>query len=109
MDRPAKLVFGNRLAGVQRIADHIEDAAEGVRPDRYGNRAAGVFGGRAAAEAFCRVEREAADPVVAEVLLHLGDQGFAVHVDVDGVEQRGQIARRKLNVDDGADHATYGA
>ena len=93
MDRPALGVGRDRLAGVERLAEHVEDPPEGAGADRDGDRRARVLGRRAALQPVGRVEGEAAHPVVAEVLLDLGDEGLglavAAHGDVHRVEDRG--------------------
>ena len=59
---------------VDRVAEHVPDAAERHLADRHRDRRAGVDHVGAAREAVGRVHRDRADAVVAEVLLHLGDQ-----------------------------------
>ena len=56
------------------LAEHVEDAAEGDLADRHRDRAAGVDHVGAAGEAVGGVHGDGAHAVVAEVLLHLGDQ-----------------------------------
>ena len=73
--------------------------------DRHGDRGAGVDHVDSAREAVRRVHRDRAHAVVAQVLLHLGDQrpgGAAVgarHLDREGVVDLGQLAG-----EDGVDH-----
>ena len=80
---------------------------------RDGDRAAGVDRVDAAGQAVGRGHGDAADPVVAEVLLDLADDLRAVApADLDGVVDRGQLAGRELDVDDrpgDLDHAPVGA
>ncbi len=73
VDRPALLV-ADRAGEVDRVAEHVEDAAERRAPDGDRDRAAGVEHLGAAGEAVGRVHRHRADAVVAEVLLHLADE-----------------------------------
>ena len=73
VDRPALLGL-DRLAEVDRLAEQVEDAAQGGVADRNRDRAAGVDHLVAALQAVGGVHRDGADPVVAEVLLHLADQ-----------------------------------
>ena len=74
----------DRVAVVDRLAEQVEDAAQGVVADRDRDRAAGVDHLVAALEAVGGVHRDRADAVVAEVLLDLADQlgRFAVAVAV---------------------------
>ena len=101
--------IGDVGAGVQWLTHHVEDAAQRLRAHGDGNCRTGVFGRCAAAQPVSGVQRQTAHPVVAQVLLHLGNQPLAVHVHVHGVEQLRQIARGKFNVyhrTDDASHAT---
>ena len=59
---------------VDRLAEDVEDAAEGRLADRHRDRAAGVADLRAAGEAVRRGHGDRADPVVAEVLLDLAGE-----------------------------------
>ena len=62
------------LAVVDRVAEHVPEAAERLLADRDGDRRAGVDHVDAARDAVGGVHRDRADAVVAEVLLHLCDQ-----------------------------------
>ena len=73
VDRPALLGL-HRLAEVDRLAEQVEDAAQGRVADRNRDRPAGVDHLVAALQAVGGVHRHRAHPVVAEVLLHLADQ-----------------------------------
>ena len=75
VNRPALRVLRDIRLLVDGLADHVPDAAERQVADRYRDRAAGVFHFETAREAVGRVHRNGADPVVAQVLLHLGDDG----------------------------------
>ena len=70
------------VAVVDRLAEQVEDAAQGDVADRNRDRAAGVDDLVAALDPVGRVHRDRADAVVAEVLLDLADQlgRFAVAV-----------------------------
>ena len=93
VDRPALLDL-DRLALVDHVAEHVEDAAERDVADRHGDRAARVDDLHAAREAVGHVERDRADAVVAEVLLHLADERAAVvgALDRDRVVDLGELA-----------------
>ena len=100
MDRQGVLARNIALL-VDRIAENVEDAPEGDFADRYRDRAAGVEHGNAAGEAVGRRHRDRADPVVAEVLLDLaGERLQAFALDLDGVVDARQLARRELDVHD---------
>ena len=59
--------------------------------------------GDAAGEPVGRRHRHGADPVVAEVLLDLAHERIlALALDLDGVEDLGQLAGGELDVDDGS-------
>ena len=73
VDRPALLDL-DRLALVDDVAEHVEDAAERHLADGHRDRAAGVLDLHAAGQAVGRVHGDRADAVVAEVLLHLADE-----------------------------------
>ncbi len=73
MDRPA-LVVVDVAAVVDRLAEQVEDPAEGALADRDRDRPAGVDHLVAALEAVGGVHRDRAHAVVAEVLLHLERQ-----------------------------------
>ena len=94
---------------VERLAEHVEEAAQRLRPDRHRDRRAGIDDDGAAAQSVGRVHRQAAHPVVSQVLLDLGDDRAAIGGDLDGVEQGRQIAGRELDVHDRPDHLRYPA
>src|SRR5262249_6653152 len=70
VDRPG-LLRVHRTAAVDRLAEKVEDAAEGLLADGDLDGGPGVDGGHAAIEAFGGAEGDAADAVAAEVLLDL--------------------------------------
>ena len=72
------LVRLHRAELVDRLADDVQDAAEGRRAHRHRDRAAGVDRLHAPHHAVGGLHAHAAHPVLPEVLLHLGD-----HVDRD--------------------------
>ncbi len=91
MDRLA-LVALDRLAVVDRLAEQVEDAAEGLFADGHHDRRAGIDGGHAPHEAVGRRESDGADDVVAEVLGDLADEVDAplFVLDLDRVIDLGQ-------------------
>ena len=99
VDRPA-LVVADVAGEVDRLAEHVEDAAERRAADRHRDRAAGVDDLHAAGEAVGRVHRDRAHAVVAEVLLHLADEDAVLAaVDRDRVVDLGELLG-----EDGLDH-----
>ena len=74
MDRPA-LDVGRRRLLVDRLPEHVPDAAERAVADGNRDRRARVDDGRTARKPVRRVHGDGANAVVAEVLLHLRDEG----------------------------------
>src|SRR6185312_8299414 len=108
MDRPAGCVLGDRRTVVDRLAEHVEDAAERVRADRDRDRAAGVDHFHSANDGIGRRHGDGADLVAADVLLHLGHDANLVAVgrlgaDVERVVELGQVLRLELDVEHRAD------
>ena len=88
MDRPALDVGRRVLALVDRLADHVPQAAEGSPTGTViGCPVSSISSPR---EAVRGVHRDGADTVVAEMLLHLGDQLAAVGGDAERAVDRGQ-------------------
>src|SRR5215208_121785 len=86
---------------VDRVAEDVEDTAEGHLAHRNGDRSARVDDGHIASEPVCRRHRHGSDPVVAEVLLDLAhERSLAVALDLDRVVDGRQLAGRTLDVDD---------
>ena len=106
MDRPA--LAGRRLLAVDRVADHVPDAAERDVADRHRDRSARVDDLRPACETVGRVHCDGADAIVAEMLLHLRDQLAVVGLDAERAVDRGQPVREDgvendaLDLDDAA-------
>jgi peptide chain release factor 1 len=75
VDRPALGVRRRGRLLVDRLADHIPDAAERDVSDRNRDRPAGVLDGETTREPVGRIHRDRADAIVTEVLLHLCDDG----------------------------------
>ncbi len=98
----------DRTAIVDRVAGHVEDAAERPLAHRNGDRAAGVGHRHAALKAFGGRHRDGADPFFAEMLLHFeGELGrAAVHFILDlerVVDAREFSGVGEVHVDDGTD------
>ena len=77
MDR-ARGLGVDRAGFVDRIADHVDDAAEQFRADRHGNRRAGVGDFLTAHEAFRGIHGDGAHGQFAEMLGDFQHQPVAV-------------------------------
>ena len=64
----------DRAALVDRLADHVQDAAQRLRPDRHGDRPAGVHHLLAAHQAVGAVHGDAAHGALAQFLRHFQHQ-----------------------------------
>ena len=93
----------DRTLLVDRLADHVQDAAERLRPDRHGDRAAGVHHLLAAHDAVGAVHGDAAHGALAEFLRHFQHQRVVGQLGVQRVLDERQFAV-ELHVDDGAHH-----
>jgi len=85
------------LLAVDRVADHIPDAAERHVADRHRDRLLRVDDLDSPREPVGRVHRDSTDAVVAEVLLHLRDQlsrpALLGDVDAERVVDLGELVR----------------
>jgi peptide chain release factor 1 len=87
---------------VDRLADHVEDAAQRARTHGDRDRLPGVAHQGAADEAVRRVHGDGAHRRLAEVLRNLEHEAAAVVGGFQGVQDLGQVAL-ELHVHDGAD------
>src|SRR5438552_1658565 len=99
----------DRAALVDRLADHVHDAAEGRLADRHLDAVARVAHLLAAGEPVGRVHGGRAHGLLAPVRRHLDDQAAGPVVDRRGgdlecVVGRGQVPVGERHVDGGADH-----
>ncbi len=92
----------DRAGLVDRLADHVHDAAERLVADRHRDRLAGVGHLLAAHQAFGGVHGDGAHGVLAEMLRDLEHQAVAVVLGLERVQDLRQVAV-ELHVDDGAD------
>ena len=88
-------------AFVHGVADHVHDAAERFRPDGNGDAVARVRDFGAALQAVRGVHGDGAHRVFAQVLRHFQDQNAVAEFHMQGVQNRGQVAR-ELYVHHGA-------
>ena len=103
VDRVVLLGFHRRTL-VHGLADHVQDAPQGLVAHGHADAGAGVHGVHAADEPLGGVHGDAADGVLAQVLRHLHHQVPLPVVDglvgdLDGVVDRRQVPVGKLNVD----------
>ncbi len=70
MDCPTLLGL-DRADTIDRLAEHVHDAAERLFADRDLDRFTGIRDRQAAAQTFARAHRDRANHAVAELLLHL--------------------------------------
>ncbi len=107
MDR---IVFGcvHRTLLVDGPADDVENPPETCRPDRHLDRRTGRDRFHTTRETVGDVHRDAAHPVVAEMLLHLHDQ-FVVtgNGNAHGIVNLGQLPFRKLQINHRSDHLDH--
>ena len=108
VNRPALGRLDRTIGEVDRLAEHVHDAAERRGADRHRDRRAGVDDLHAAAHAVGRLHRDGADAVLAEVLLDLADDvdGLAAgpgREDPDRVVDGRQVPGLELDVDDRSD------
>ena len=88
VDRPALLRLHRAIREVDRLAEHVQHAAERLRADRHRDRLAEIDRAHAALHAVGRLHRDRAHAVLAEMLLDFGD-----HVDLAGAAVRRRTAR----------------
>ena len=101
MDRAHGLSL-DRTLFVDRLADHVDDAAERAGADRHADREAGVGDLLAANQTFGGVHGDGAHRGFAEMLRDLEHQAVAAVLGLDRVQNGRQMAF-ELHVDDGAD------
>ena len=95
-------MVGDRAGLVDRLADHVDDAAERLVADRHRDRRAGIGDVLAAHQAFGGVHRDGAHGRLAEMLRDFEHQAVALVLGLERVQDRRQVTV-ELHVDDGAD------
>ena len=103
VNAPAFGVFGLGTV-VDRLAEKVENAAECAFSDGNRDRFAGVDSLFAAGHAVCGGHCDAADNVVAKLLLDLADDLAAFVNDLNRVEQVGQVAVLEADVENRTDY-----
>ena len=76
------------------VPGDVEKSSQRFRPYWHRHLLAQIVGINAAGQAVCCAQGQAADPVVADVLLDFEDQPFTVVVHLYGVEEVGQLVGR---------------
>lgn len=107
-------VDGGTLVGVDgaplvdRLSDDVDDAAQGLGADRDTDGRASVLDGLATHQTLGTVHGDGADGVLSQVLGDLQHQAGSASVDLQGVQDRGQVLV-ELDVDDGTDDSDHTA
>ena len=99
MDRPALASLGRFLLAVDRLPDHVPEAAEGRLAHGNRDRRARCHDVDAAREPVGGVHRDRANPVVSEVLLDLRHERAVAELDLE----RGQDLGEAVG-EDGVEH-----
>src|SRR5713226_4730350 len=108
MNRPALLGVDGAFV-VDRLAENVEDAAQGLSSDRDGDRPAGVDRLHAAHHAVGRLHGDAPNDSFTDVVRHFGDDidvylpQLAFVDDADAGVDRRQVAFLELDVDGWSD------
>ncbi len=98
----ARLLVRHRTRLIDRVADHVDDAAERAGPDRHRDRLAGVAHLLAAHQTFAGIHGDSAHGRFAEVLGNFEHQTVALVFGLQRVEDRRQVTL-ELHVNDSAD------
>ena len=98
----AQRIALDRSGFIDRVANHVDDAAQQSRTDRHGNRRAGIGDFLSAHQTFRGVHRDGANCRLAEMLSNLEHQPVALVFGFQRVEDRRQMIF-ELHVDNGAD------
>ena len=109
VNRPALLRLHRTVRKVDRLAEHVQHAAERLGADRHRDRLAEIDRLHAALHAVGRLHRDRAHAVLAEVLLDFGDdvERLAARLrrrdDAQRVVDCRQVSGLELDVDDRPD------
>jgi hypothetical protein len=93
------LLVVDRTALVDRLANHVQDAAERLWADRHGDRPPGINGLFAAHQAVGRIHGDGAHFGLTQVLGHFQHQLAAAGVHMQRIQDVGQIGI-EVHVDD---------
>ena len=101
MDRAARFRL-DRAGFVDRLADHVHDAAERAFADRHRDRLAGIRHFLAAHESFRNIHCDGAHGVLAQMLRDFEHQAVVAVLGLERIQDRRQMVV-ELHVDDGPD------
>ncbi len=96
------LLFANRATLVDRVAEHVHDAAERLYPDGHIDRGAGIFHRQIPAHTFGRAHGNGAHNAITQLLLDF--QGQAFFGNQQCIVNLGYVFAWKLHVDHGTDN-----
>jgi hypothetical protein len=99
----AEFVGLDGTAFVDGLADDINNSAESLGADGHQNGGAGVEDGLSADQTFGGVEGDGTHVVASQMLGDLEDESVGDALDLESVENRGQLAL-ELHVDDGTNN-----
>ncbi|MNF23365.1 hypothetical protein D3C84_39440 [compost metagenome] len=100
VDAPA-LFLADGAGFVDRVAEDVHDAAQGLLADRHGDAGTGVAHGQATLEAFGGTHGDGTNHAVAQLLLDF--QGGLRAFDFQRVINARHLIAREFHVDNGAD------
>ncbi len=112
---PVNGVFFFRVHGshlVDRVADDVQDAAEGLPPDRHRDLLAGIDGVLAANQTIGGIHGDGSDDIFTEMLGNFQHQVILLVIDrwignPERIVNRRQLARLELYVDNRTDDLRY--
>src|SRR5438045_3197462 len=85
---------------INGLAQNVKNAAQGSFADRYGNRLGGIDHLGPSFQTIGAAHRYRAHPVVTQMLLDFGHQGFFLptYTDLNGLINTGQMIRWKFHI-----------
>ncbi len=109
MNRPALLGQYRSIGEVDRLSEHVEDAAERFGADRNRDRLTEIDHLHAALQAVGRLHRNRSNPVLSQMLLDLDDDVDRIAAGSRGLDAErmvdfGKMSRFELDVDHGPDN-----
>ena len=95
------LFFTDRTSFVDRVAQYVHDAAQGLDPDRYGDVGTGVGNGQTALDTFSGTHGDGTYNAITQLLLNFKGQALVGYLQ--RVIHLRHVFAREFHVDDGAD------